>query len=61
MKSVFVTEENIPGLYYCQYLDEMKPTIPFDKLNNGSLRDQIEIFLRFELHMKIRTELKQNI
>ena len=51
----------MPHLYSCQYLNETKPIIPFDKLNNGSLKDRIEIFHRFEHNMEIRTELKQNM
>ena len=48
-------------LGHCQYLNESKPILSFDKLSNGSLSDQIEIFQRFEYNMEIRTELKQKM
>ena len=54
-------DESMPHLYSCQYLNESEPIIPYDKLNNGSLKDQIEIFNRFEHNMEIRTELKQTM
>ena len=60
-KCICGAEENMPHLYSCQYLNENKQIISFDKLNNGSLSDQIEIFQRFEYNMEIRTELKQKM
>ena len=60
-KCICGTLENMPHLYSCEYLNETKPIIPYDKLNNGSLKDQIEIFHRFEHNMEIRTELKQKM
>ena len=60
-KCICGVEENMLHVYLCKYLNESEPIITFDKLNNGSLIDQIEIFRRFDHNMEIRTELKQKM
>ena len=54
-------EENMPHLYSCHQLNESEPIIPYEKLNNGSLKDQIEVFHRFQHNMEMRTEFKQKL
>jgi hypothetical protein len=43
---------------YSEKLNERKPVLPFEKVNNGSLSEQFEIFQRFEQNMNKRSELK---
>ena len=50
--------ENMPHIYSCEKLNERKPVLPFEKVNNGSLSEQFEIFQRFEQNMSKRSELK---
>ena len=51
--------ENMPHIYYCGILNEKETDLSFDKLNNGSLSDQIRIYQRFENNVKKRHEIKQ--
>ena len=53
--------ENMPHIYSCEKLNDRKPVFPFEKVNNGSLSEQSEIFQRFEQNMNKRSELKQMI
>ena len=47
-------KENMP-----QILNERQPGLPFDKINNGSLSDQIRIYPRFEINVERRNKIKQ--
>ena len=60
-KCVCGTEENMSHIYECQYLNERIPSINFEELNNGRLKDQIGIFKRFEINMEKRKEIKENM
>ena len=48
-------------VYSCRHLNEEKEIISFDKLNNGSISDQIEILQRFKHNMERRKEIKQKM
>ena len=45
-------EENMSHIYSCHQLNEKKESISFEELDNGKLKDQIEILSRFELNME---------
>lgn len=60
-KCICGTEENMSHIYECQYLNERIPSINFEELNNGRLKDQIGIFKRFEINMEKRKEIKENM
>ena len=53
------TEENMLHIYTCEYLNEDEPKILYDELNNGKLKDQIDIFRRFENNMERRKYPKE--
>ena len=53
------TKENMLHIYTCEYLNEDKPKILYDELNNGKLKDQIDIFRRFENNMERRKYLTE--
>ena len=50
-KNVLVGQKKICT---CEYLNEDKPKILYDELNNGKLKYQIDIFRRFENNMERR-------
>ena len=51
--------ENMPHIYSCEKLNERKPVLPFEKVNNVSYSEQLKNFQRFEQNMSKRSELKQ--
>jgi hypothetical protein len=50
--------QNLLHISLCTNLNERKPLLPFEKVINGSLSEQYEIFLRFEHNLNKRTEFK---
>ena len=51
-------KEDMSHIYSCLYLNEDHQILPYKKIYNGKLSEQIEIFSRFEKNMKKRNELK---
>ena len=51
-------KEDMSHIYSCLYLNEDHQILPYKKIYNGKLSEQIEIFSRFEKNMKKRNELR---
>ena len=45
-------------IYTCAFLNEKKPEINYEKLYNGNLRSQIEIFRKMESNLKRRNQIR---
>ena len=53
-------EENMEHIYNCEVLKEGKnETMKYEKIYNGTLKEQIEVFRQFERNMKTREKLKK--
>ena len=53
-------EENMEYIYNCEVLKEGKREIlKYERIYNGTLREQIEVFRQFESNMKKRETLKK--
>ena len=51
-------KEDMSHIYSCLYLNEDHQILPYKKIYNGKLSEQVEIFSRFEKNMKKRNELR---
>ena len=49
-------EENMSHIYSCEYLNSKETTTPYERIFNGNLSEQIEIFRRFENNLKTRND-----
>ena len=49
-------EENMSHIYSCEYLNMKEITSSYEKIFNGNLSEQIEIFRRFENNLKVRND-----
>ena len=53
--------DNMEHIYICEiYNEEDKPILPYEKIFNGNLNQQIEVFRKFQQNMKRRENLKSN-
>ena len=50
------TKEDMNHIYSCKYLNKKKNEIPYERIFNGSLSEQLKILKIFEQNMKIRNE-----
>ena len=50
--------ETMDHIYACEFLNEMKPEINYEKLYNGNLRSQIEIFRKMETNLERRNQMR---
>ena len=50
--------ETMLHIYTCEIINPLKSEIPYSELYNGNLKNQIEIFRRFEQNMEKRNEMK---
>ena len=54
-------EENMSHIYSCEYLNMKEITSAYEKIFNGNLSEQIEIFRRFENNLKVRNEMRLEV
>ena len=54
-------KENISHIYECKSLNEQQAKLPYNKIYNGNLNNQLEIFRRLEKSLKERDKVKTNI
>ena len=50
-------EEDMTHIYNCEILNSEKPNLKYDRIFNGSICEQIEVFNRFEENMKKRENI----
>ena len=50
--------ETMDHIYSCEILNEKKPEINYDKLYNGNLRSQIEVFRKMETDLEKRNQIR---
>ena len=54
-------KEDMIHVYNCEILNNgRKPKLEYEKLYNGTIIQQIEVFRKFETNLKIREEIKTN-
>ena len=51
-------QENIEHIYTCKLLDKEQVEIPYSQLYNGSIENQISVYLSFRKNMNKREKLK---
>ena len=56
-KCICVEVEDIQHIYNCEIIDAKKPELTYDKIYNGNLKSQIEVFRRIEKNLEIRQEI----
>ena len=59
VKCLCGADEIMSHIYECEKLNERKEIISYEELENGKMKDQIEILKRFECSMEKRTKLKE--
>ena len=53
------SEEKMEHIYYCKVLsDGKKKKLKYEKIYNGTLQEQIEVFKEFDRNMKKRESMK---
>ena len=50
--------EDMLHIYNCENINAMKPELSYDKIYNGNLKSQIEVFRRIEKNLEMRQEIK---
>ena len=58
-KCVCGKKENISHIYECKSLNEQQAKLPYNKIYNGNLNNQLDIFRRLEKSLKERDKIKQ--
>ena len=51
--------EDMVHIYECEKYNLAKPEIPFEKIYNGNLRQQIAVYNKFAYNWKTRNEMIQ--
>ena len=54
MKCICGEQESMAHIYQCGFLSNEKSNIEYEKIYNGSIHEQIEVFRKFENNFKIR-------
>ena len=52
-------KEDMVHIYNCELYNNRKPEIPFEKIFNGNMKEQILVFNKFSQNMETRKKLKQ--
>ena len=60
-KCICGAEENMPHIYSCNSINNIKPEISYNEIYNGNLINQIYTFKRMENNLKIRENIKEQI
>ena len=54
-------KENMKHIYECKFYDNnWKTTIPYEKVYNGNIRQQIEVYKRFKENLVKKKKKKEN-
>ena len=53
------TDLNMEHVYSCKYLNKQENEIPFEKIYNGNLTEQMKVMKIFEKNLKTRNILKE--
>ena len=54
--------ENMLHIYQCElYKKEKQPLFPYEKIFNGNLKEQIEVYRKFKQNLQTREEIKEKI
>ena len=56
MKCICGEKESMAHIYQCGFLSTDKPKIEYEKIYDGSIHEQIEIFRKFENNLEIRNK-----
>ena len=54
IKCICGEQENMAHIYQCGFLSSDKLNIEYEKIYNGNIHEQIEVFRKFENNLKIR-------
>ena len=49
--------EDMLHIYNCEIINAIKPELSYEKIYNGNLKSQIEVFRRIEKNLEIRQEI----
>ena len=49
--------EDMQHIYNCEIINAIKPELSYEKIYNGNLKSQIEVFRRIEKNLEIRQEI----
>ena len=50
------TNGNMCHIYSCKFWNKRENELPFEKIYNGNLNEQVKVFRKFEHNMKIRND-----
>ena len=50
--------ENMSHIYSCTYLNKEEIILPYEKIFDGNMSEQIEVFRRFETNLERRNQIK---
>lgn len=56
IKCICGEQENMAHIYQCGFLSSDKLNIEYEKIYNGNIHEQIEVFRKFENNLKIRNK-----
>ena len=48
--------EDMSHIYSCKFWNKRENELPFEKIYNGNLNEQVKVFRKFEHNMKIRND-----
>ena len=55
------TNEDMSHIYSCKFWNKRENELPFEKIYNGNLNEQVKVFRKFEQNMKTRNdEIEKN-